>query len=79
MDLQELRSGLDVFIDKLSVTDKEALLLELHDIANIYPFNEYEYIISNLLSKDVLLLNEYQQIRNSYISQNMYLPIIEIA
>ncbi len=79
MDLQELRVNLDEFIEKLSGIEKDKLLTQLSNVVNIYPFNEYEYIISNLLWKDALDLEEYELIRSTYISENMYLPIIEIA
>lgn len=79
MDLQELRASLDEIIEKLSNVEKEKLLIQLSNAVSIYPFNEYEYIISNLLWKNVLALEEYEIIRSTYISQNMYLPIIEIA
>ena len=79
MELIELKEILLKYTKKLSKSDKDNLLLELEDLASIYPFNEYEYIIANLLSRDILKYREYIKIRCDYISQNMYLPIIEIA
>jgi hypothetical protein len=43
----------------------------LANLVSVYPFNEFEYIISNLLGVDVLTLDEYQQLRDEYISRNM--------
>lgn len=46
---------------------------------SVYPFSEYEYIISHLLANDKLTVEEYLELRNSYIDRNMYLYIFEIS
>lgn len=51
----------------------------LDNLVSVYPFNEFEYIISVLLGVDVLTLDAYQQLRDEYISRNMYLYIFEIS
>lgn len=79
MELLELKEILLQYTNELSKLDKDNLMVELENLASIYPFNEYEYIIANLLSKNILEHKEYIKIRNDYIAQNMYLPIIEIA
>ncbi len=45
----------------------------------MYPFSEYEYIISHLLGSDKLTLDEYYEIRNDYMERNMYLYLFEIS
>ncbi len=79
MELLELKDILLQYANKLPQLEKDQLLIELDNLASIYPFNEYEYIIANLISKNLLEYKEYLKIRTDYISQNMYLPIIEIA
>jgi len=51
----------------------------LQNLVSVYPFNEYEYIISTLLAMDVLALDDYQQLRDEYIARNLYLYIFEIS
>lgn len=51
----------------------------LDNLVSVYPFNEYEYIISTLLAMDVLTLEGYHDLRNNYISRNLYLYIFEIS
>ena len=51
----------------------------LENLFSVYPFNEFEYIISNLLGVNVLTLDEYQLLRDEYISRNLYLYIFEIG
>lgn len=46
---------------------------------SVYPFNEYEYIISTLLGFGKLKIDEYYQIRDDYIARNLYLYIFEIS
>lgn len=51
----------------------------LDNLVSVYPFNEFEYLISVLLGVDVLTLDEYYQLRDEYISRNLYLYIFEIS
>jgi len=46
---------------------------------SIYPFNEYEYIISTLLAMDILTLDGYHELRDNYIARNLYLYVFEIS
>ncbi|MBI1787135.1 MAG: hypothetical protein HYR60_06220 [Acidobacteria bacterium] len=43
----------------------------LRNLVSVYPFNEFEYIISTLLGVDVLSLDEYRQIRDQYIARSV--------
>ncbi|MBI3739823.1 MAG: hypothetical protein HY258_12315 [Chloroflexi bacterium] len=51
----------------------------LDDLISIYPFSEYEYIISHLLAARKLSLEEYHDLRNAYVDRNLYLYIFEIS
>ena len=72
-----LRKELDKRIKALN--DADELSRRLNDLVSIYPFNEYEYIISSLLGSGKLTLDEYYEIRDEYISRNLYLYIFEIT
>lgn len=58
--------------------DRE-VLNRLQNLVSVYPFNEYEYIISTLLALDVLTLDAYHELRDDYIARNLYLYIFEIS
>jgi len=75
--METLKQQLDELIKHLENSDK--LCNELIDLSSVYPFNEYEYIISHLLSSDVLSIEEYYELRRDYISRNLYLCIFEIS
>jgi len=52
---------------------------KLEDLFSVYPFSEYEYIISALLSADKLTFDDYVELRDAYISRNRFLRIFEIS
>jgi len=51
----------------------------LDDLVSVFPFNEYEYVISTLMGLGKLSLDEYYELRDEYISRNMFLYIFEIS
>lgn len=62
-----------------ALPNEEEILDRLQNLLSVYPFNEYEYLISTLLAMDVLSLDDYYQLRDEYISRNLYLYIFEIS
>lgn len=45
----------------------------------IYPFNEYEHLICNLIKKEGLTYEQYLEIRTEYVAENPNLWIFEIS
>ncbi|MBI3092460.1 MAG: hypothetical protein HYY96_17515 [Candidatus Tectomicrobia bacterium] len=62
-----------------ALEDEESFRSRLEDLISVYPFNEYEFIISTLLGMDKLTVEEYYDLREEYISRNMFLYIFEIS
>jgi len=77
--MEILKKRLGKLVDSLSIDDKKNLRQRLEDLISVYPFNEYEYIISSLLGLKKIKLDEYIEIRDEYIARNMYLYIFEIS
>lgn len=75
--MEKLRRELDRLIDRLE--DAEDFRSRLESLVSVYPFNEYEYVISTLLGRGKLTLDEYVDLRDSYIDRNLYLYIFEIS
>jgi hypothetical protein len=75
--MEDLEQQLQDLIDRLH--NAKAFREELESLVSVYPFSEYEYIISHLLAADVFTLDEYYDLRNSYIERNLYLPLFEIT
>ena len=75
--MEKLQRELNQLIDTLG--NSSEFRGELDDLISVFPFSEYEYIISTLLGKHRLEYEEYLDLRNSYIDRNLYLYIFEIS
>ena len=75
--MEKLKAELNKFIEKLKHAKNFKASLER--LVSVYPFSEYEYIISHLLAANKLTLDEYYRLRDSYINRNLYLYIFEIS
>lgn len=51
----------------------------LDNLYSVYPFNKFEYILSHLIATDTITLQQYLDIRNSYLERNKYLYVFEIT
>ena len=77
--MEILKKHLKKLIKTLSSQQRNKLKDRLDDLISVYPFNEYEYIISSLLGLGKITLDDYLEIRDEYIARNMYLYIFEIS
>lgn len=75
--MQHLEAELDRLLATLP--DAAEIRSRVESLVSVYPFNEYEFIISHLLARDVLSLDQYLDLRDSYLARNMYLYIFEIS
>jgi hypothetical protein len=75
--MEHLQHELDRLLTALP--NAEEIRARLDTLVSVYPFDEYEYLISHLLAKDVLALDQYLELRDNYIARNMYLYIFEIS
>ncbi|MGN0803960.1 MAG: hypothetical protein ACI4MS_01070 [Candidatus Coproplasma sp.] len=60
--------------NRIDLSDKQ-----LDDLYSVYPFNKFEYVISHLIATNTITLEEYLNIRNSYLERNKYLYVFEIT
>ncbi len=77
--MEILKKKLEELINSLSKKDNKSLRDRLGNLISIYPFNEYEYIISTLLGLGKITIDDYLEIRDEYIARNLYLHIFEIS
>jgi hypothetical protein len=75
--VEKLKEQLDDLVSRLE--NESELRQRLGDLFSVFPFNEYEYIISTLLGLGKLSLDEYYELRDEYISRNMFLYVFEIS
>lgn len=52
---------------------------QIEGLVSVYPFSEFEYVISHLLAADKSAIEEYYEIRRDYIDRNLYLCLFEIS
>jgi hypothetical protein len=75
--MEKLKQELDGLIALLP--DEQDFRRRLEGLFSVYPFNEFEYMISALLGKDILSFDQYLEMRDSYMERNAFLYIFEIA
>lgn len=75
--MEKLRKHLEELLSDLE--DSEEIYERLENLISVYPFNEYEYMISTLLGREKLSLDDYYALRDEYVERNMYLYIFEIS
>jgi len=75
--MEKLKAELDRLINRLERAPDFHALLE--NRVSVYPFNEYEYVTSHLLAAGKLTIEEYRELRDSYIARNLYLYVFEIS
>jgi hypothetical protein len=75
--MEKLKEQLERLISELE--DSGVIYERLENLISVYPFNEYEYMISTLLGRDRLTLDDYYALRDEYVERNMYLYIFEIS
>lgn len=51
----------------------------LENLYSVYPFNKFEYIFSHLIATKTISLEQYLEIRNSYLERNKYLYVFEMT
>ena len=75
--MEKLRNQLEQLLERLD--DAADVRARLEGLVSVYPFSEFEYIVSHLLSADKLSIEEYYEIRDDYIHRNLYLYLFEIG
>jgi hypothetical protein len=78
MELTELRDKIRSSFTG-SKEDLEAVIAIVEEDRAIFPFNEYEHLICNLINRGGLSYEQYIEIRTEYISENPNLWIFEIS
>ncbi|NPV38479.1 hypothetical protein BREVNS_0305 [Brevinematales bacterium NS] len=79
MDLQELRCYLNNLVAQLENQDNSLLKKELKKLSSVFPFNEYEFILTFLVSRGTLNFDDYKELREKYVFANLYLDLYSLA
>lgn len=79
MNQEQLREYLDRLILSMEDDGEELLRARIQGLVSVFPFNEYEYIIMFLMDRGVLSFEEYEDLRENYVSTNRYLELFELS
>lgn len=77
--MEHLKIQLMRLVDELESTQHQLMMQRLADLVSVYPFNEYEFMLSSLMGYQKITLDDYYLLRDEYIARNLYLYIFEIS
>ncbi|MGC9219391.1 MAG: hypothetical protein ACP5G8_08345 [Athalassotoga sp.] len=79
MDLKQLENYLISLSDSLTGERSQLLNIRLKSLISVFPFNKFEYILMFLLDSKIINFEDYEQLRNDYISSNKYLELYNLS
>ena len=77
--MEELKKKLECLLDELEASKRDIVINRLEDLVSVYPFNEYEFLISSLMGFGKITLDDYYELRDEYIARNLYMYVFEIS
>jgi len=79
MTQQQLREYLNRLTSSLEQEDRALLDARLEGLVSVFPFNEYEYILMFLRDRSLITFQDYEELRDNYVSANKYLNLYGLA
>ncbi len=79
MELRELRQYLEQLSSSLEPEEHEVLQARLRGLVSVFPFSEYEFILMFLRDREVISFEDYEKLRDNYVSANRYLDLFGLA
>lgn len=77
--MEKLKDKLNGLVLELGKEKHDDIMQRMEDLVSFYPFNEYEFLVSSLMGYGKIALDEYYELRDEYISRNLYMYIFEIS
>lgn len=77
--MEYLKAQLLKLSEQLSEEHYDSLMQRLDTLVSVYPFNEYEFLISSLMGFGKISLDDYYELRDDYIARNLYMHVFEIS
>lgn len=79
MYLTQLKEYINKFAANLQNGDRKLLEARLESLTSVFPFNEYEYMLMFLRDRRIISFEEYEKLRDNYVSTNKYLKLYGLA
>ncbi len=77
--MEQLKEKLHDLVRELEKEKYDQIMQRLDDLVSVYPFNEYEFLISSLMGYGKISLDDYYELRDDYIARNLYMYVFEIS
>lgn len=77
--MEQLKEKLMSLVEELEGEQNAQVLARLENLSSVYPFNEYEFLISSLMGYKKISLDDYYELRDDYIARNLFMYIFEIS
>jgi hypothetical protein len=77
--MEQLKEKLMSLVHELEKDKHDNVIQRLDDLVSVYPFNEYEFLISSLMGYQKISTDEYYELRDDYIARNMFMYVFEIS
>ncbi len=77
--MEQLKEKLNNLLKELEWEQHEQVMRRLDDLVSMYPFNEYEFLISSVMGYGKISLDDYYELRDEYIARNLYMYVFEIS
>lgn len=77
--MEQLKEKLNGLLQELEKEQHDQVMQRLDDLVSVYPFNEYEFLISSLMGYGKISIDDYYELRDDYIARNLYMYVFEIS
>jgi hypothetical protein len=77
--MEQLKEKLQDLVREIEKEKYDQIMQRLDDLVSVYPFNEYEFLISSLMGYGKISLDDYYELRDDYIARNLYMYVFEIS
>src|ERR1035437_525524 len=77
--MEQLKEKLLGLVKELETEKHEQVMTRLENLSSVYPFDEYEFLISSLMGYGKITLDNYYELRDDYIARNLFMYIFEIS
>jgi len=77
--MEQLKEHLMGLVHELETVQHAQVIQRLDDLVSVYPFNDYEFLISSLMGYGKISIEDYYELRDEYIARNLYMYVFEIS
>ena len=70
--MEQLKEKLLDLVKELEKEKEDQVMTRLENLTSVYPFNEYEFLISSLMGYGKISLDDYYELRDDYIASLLH-------